>query len=74
MDTKTFAKLVAFIILGCIIEISGLVIPCFFTESIWGPLIGFLIGWCIIIVLFATFVPWWFKDYIEEFWKMHPTN
>jgi len=64
---KTAIKLALTCVLTTSTLIACLIIGCFWGDV--GMLIGGAVWYLIFLLMFAFFIPWWFKDYIDYYWK-----
>ena len=69
MDNKTKARVIIYSVVFGLFFIASLVVPCLFSQSVYAPIIGGLVGLLVIGIMIIRFYPVWFKDYIERFWE-----
>lgn len=74
MDKGTKIKLTLCTFLFVAIFFAGMILPCFITQSVYGPLVGIFVSIVVITIIMIRFYPIWFKDYIEEFYRQQEAN
>ena len=61
----TAIKLAASPILSSVAFFGILSLFCYFNL----PFIGMIVGWLTFCLMLGGFYPWWFKDYIKQYWE-----
>ena len=69
MDRKTGLKLIIATGLNIGLFFFIILISLFYTKTLYGMIIGGLIGFIIMCLIIAFIFPIVFKDYIELFWQ-----
>jgi len=69
LKRKEALKIAAVSLLSIFIFFGSIFLLIISVPSSYGALLGALVGFILICILYGCFVPVWFEDYIKEFWK-----
>jgi len=69
MDGRTLIKLIISTIGFIGLFFSLFLFFCWITQSFYGYLLSFILSFFIVAILYFTYIPIWFKGYIDKFWE-----
>lgn len=69
MDKKTAIKLIIATVLNVGLFFLVCIISFMYTKTLYGAVIGSLVGFIIMCLIIAYVYPIFLKDYIELFWR-----
>jgi len=69
MDERTLIKLIGCIVSFMFLFFGMFFLLCWITNSLYGYILSFMLSVLIVSIIFLTYIPIWFKDYIDKFWE-----